>query len=286
MFVIIGAAVVLIGVLGGFIIEGGPVLLLFQPAEFLIIGGAALGSLLIGTPLKVLQGLAGRLPAVFAGGGPSKSIYLELLTVLYETFINAKKNGFIALDQDVSDPVKSPIFSKYAGLLKNRHALHFLCDSLKLLVDGSVTPAQLEEMMDAEIETHEEEGAKHPSLLARLGDSLPGLGIVAAVLGVVITMQAINGPPEEIGHKVAVALVGTFIGILLCYGFVQPLSVNLEAMSQEEGKLLQCIKAGVLAFANGSAPIVAVEFSRRVIFSYNRPSASELEGACKAVVPR
>jgi chemotaxis protein MotA len=286
MFVIIGAAVVLIGVLGGFIIEGGPVLLLFQPAEFLIIGGAALGSLLIGTPLKVLQGLAGRLPAIFAGGGPSKSMHLELLTVLYETFINAKKNGFIALDQDVSDPLKSPIFSKYTGLLKNRHALDFLCDSLKLLVDGSVTPVQLEEMMDAEIETHEEEGAKHPGLLARLGDSLPGLGIVAAVLGVVITMQAINGPPEEIGHKVAVALVGTFIGILLCYGFVQPLSVNLEAMSQEEGKVLQCIKAGVLAFANGSAPIVAVEFSRRVIFSYNRPSVSELEGACKAVVPR
>ena len=286
MFVIIGAGVVLAGVLGGFMIEGGPILLLFQPAEFFIIGGAALGSLLIATPVKVLQGLATRLPAVFAGGGPSREIYLELLTVLYETFINAKKNGFIALDQDVSDPLKSSIFSKYAGLLRNHHALSFLCDSLKLLVDGSVTPAQLEEMMDAEIETHEEEGAQHPGLLSRLGDALPGLGIVAAVLGVVITMQAINGPPEEIGHKVAVALVGTFVGILLCYGFVQPLAANLESMSQEEGKVLQCIKAGVLAFANGSAPIVAVEFSRRVIFSYNRPSASDLEGACKTVVPR
>jgi chemotaxis protein MotA len=286
MFVLIGAAVVLVGVLGGFIIEGGPVLLLFQPAEFFIIGGAAIGSVLIGTPLKVLKGLAGRLPRLVSGAGPSKVVYLEVLTALYETFMNAKKNGFIALDPDVSDPANSPIFSKYAGLVKNHHALAFLCDSLKLLVDGSVTPVQLEEMMDAEIETHHEEGARHPGLLSRVADSLPGLGIVAAVLGVVITMQAINGPPEEIGHKVAVALVGTFVGILLCYGFVQPLAVNLEAMGQEEGKLLQCIKAGVLAFANGSAPIVAVEFSRRIVFSYDRPSATELEEACKAVVPR
>lgn len=286
MFVIIGAVVVLLGVLGGFVIEGGPILLLFQPAEFLIIGGAAIGSILIGTPLKVLQGLVGRLPAILTGAGPSKRSYLELLTALYETFVNAKKNGFIALDQDVSDPTKSPIFSKYASLLRNHHALGFLCESIKLLVDGSVTPFQLEEMMDAEIETHHEEGARHPGLLSRVGDSLPGLGIVAAVLGVVITMQAIDGPPEEIGHKVAVALVGTFIGILLCYGFVQPLATNLEAMGQEEGKFLQCIKAGVLAFANGSAPIVAVEFSRRVIFSYDRPSAAELDEACKAVVPR
>jgi chemotaxis protein MotA len=286
MFVMIGAAVVLVGVVGGFVIEGGPVLLLVQPAELFIIGGAAVGSILISTPLKVIKGLVGRLPTLLTGAGPSKGTYLEVLTALYETFINAKKNGFIALDQDVSDPGKSPIFSKYTGLLKNHHALGFLCDSLKLLVDGSVTPVQLEEMMDAEIETHHEEGARHPGLLSRVSDSLPGLGIVAAVLGVVITMQAINGPPEEIGHKVAVALVGTFIGILLCYGFVGPLATNLEAMNQEEGKLLQSIKAGVLAFSNGCAPIVAVEFSRRVIFSYDRPSATELEEACKAVVPR
>ncbi len=267
-------------------IEGGPVMLLVQPAELLIIGGAAVGSILIATPLKVLKGLIARLPGVLSGAGPSKTTYVEVLTALYETFVNAKKNGFIALDQDVSDPMKSPIFSKYNAFVKNHHALSFLCDSLKLLVDGSVTPFQLEEMMDAEIETHHEEGERHPNLLSRVGDSLPGLGIVAAVLGVVITMQAINGPPEEIGHKVAVALVGTFVGILLCYGFVQPLAVNLEAMGQEEGKLLQCIKAGVLAFANGSAPIVAVEFSRRIIFSYDRPSATELEEACKAVTPR
>lgn len=286
MFAIIGAVVVLTGVLGGFAIEGGPILVLFQPAEFLIIGGAAIGSVLIATPLKVLKGLVNRLPGVLADRGPSRSAYLELLTLLYETFLNAKKNGYIALEQDVSNPVNSSIFSKYPGVLKNHAALEFMCDSIKLLVDGSVSPAQLEELMDAELETHHEEAARHPGMLARVGDSLPGLGIVAAVLGVVITMQAINGPPEEIGHKVAVALVGTFVGILLCYGFVQPLAMNLEAMGYDEAKFLQCIKAGVLAFANGSAPIVAVEFARRVIFSYDRPSNAEMEAACKGVVAR
>ena len=286
MFAIIGAVVVLTGVLGGFAIEGGPILVLFQPAEFLIIGGAAIGSVLIATPLKVLKGLLNRLPGVLADRGPSRSAYLELLTLLYEIFLNAKKNDYIALEQDVCNPVNSSIFSKYPGVLKNHAALEFMCDSIKLLVDGSVSPAQLEELMDAELETHHEEGARHPGMLARVGDSLPGLGIVAAVLGVVITMQAINGPPEEIGHKVAVALVGTFVGILLCYGFVQPLAMNLEAMGYDEAKFLQCIKAGVLAFANGSAPIVAVEFARRVIFSYDRPSTAEMEAACKGVVAR
>ena len=286
MFVIIGAVIVVAGVIGGFAIEGGPVPLLIQPVELLIIGGAAVGAILISTPLNILKGLIARIPTILGGPGISRASYIELLSALYETFLNAKKNGFIALDQDVSDPHNSPIFSKYATLIKNHHALTFLCDSLKLLVDGSVTPTQLEEMMDAELETHHEEGARHPGLLSRVSDSLPGLGIVAAVLGVVITMQAINGPPEEIGHKVAVALVGTFIGILLCYGFVGPLASNLEAVGQEEAKVLHCIKAGVLAFANGSAPIVAVEFSRRVIFSYDRPSSAELEEACKAVTPR
>jgi len=286
VFTIIGAAVVLVGVIGGFVIEGGPIRLLIQPAELLIIGGATVGSLLISTPLKVLKGLLARLPKVLKGAGPGKSGYLELLTLLYEIFLNAKKNGYIALEQDVTEPEKSPIFSKYTGFLGDQHARDFTCDSIKLLVDGSVSPAQLETMMDAELETHHEEGARHPTILTRVGDSLPGLGIVAAVLGVVITMQAINGPPEEIGHKVAVALVGTFIGILLCYGFVSPLATNLEVMGHEEAKFLECIKAGILAFANGSAPIVAVEFARRVIFSYDRPTNVEMEAACKGIAAR
>jgi chemotaxis protein MotA len=286
VFTIIGATIVLLGVVGGFVLEGGPIRLLIQPAELMIIGGAALGSILISTPLKILKSLVGRLPKILKGTGPGKAGYLELLTLLYEIFLNAKKNGYIALEQDVTEPEKSPIFSKYPGFLHDHHALTFTCDSIKLLVDGSVSPAQLETMMDAELETHHEEGSRHPTILTRVGDSLPGLGIVAAVLGVVITMQAINGPPEEIGHKVAVALVGTFIGILLCYGFVSPLANNLEAMGDDEAKFLQCIKSGILAFANGSAPIVAVEFARRVIFSYDRPTNLEMETACKGIVAR
>jgi chemotaxis protein MotA len=286
MFAIIGTVVVLVGVLGGFVIEGGPVLLLLQPAEVLIIGGAAAGSILIATPVKVLKGLVKKLPRAFSGAGSSQTTYLEALTLLYELFVNARKNGYIALEPDLVDPANSNIFAKYPGFLKNHVALDFLRDSVKLLVDGSVTPAQLEEMMDAELETHHEEATRHPGILAKVGDSLPGLGIVAAVLGVVITMQAINGPPEEIGHKVAVALVGTFMGILLCYGFVSPLAMNLEAMAHDEAKFLQCIKAGVLGFASGSAPIVAVEFARRVIFSYDRPTNAEMETACKGLMAR
>ncbi len=196
------------------------------------------------------------------------------------------KAGQIIREQDVTEPEKSPIFSNYPGFLRDHHALTFMCDSIKLLVDGAVSPVQLETMMDAELETHHEEGSRHPTILTRVGDSLPGLGIVAAVLGVVITMQAINGPPEEISHKVAVALVGTFIGILLCYGFVSPLASNLEALGHDEAKFLECIKAGILAFANGSAPIVAVEFARRVIFSYDRPTNAEMEAACKGIAAR
>ena len=286
MFVLIGAAVVFVGVIGGFVLEGGPFLILIQPMEFMIIGGAAIGSVLISTPLNVLKGLIAKFPRILSGDGYSSARYLELLSLLYEIFLNAKKNGFISLDQDVSDPKSSAIFSKYAGILANHHALAFICDSVKLLVDGSVTPAQLEEMMDAELETHHEEEKRFPGILSRTGDALPGLGIVAAVLGVVITMQAINGPPEEIGHKVAVALIGTFIGILLCYGFVGPMACNLEAIGEEDAKFLGCIKASVLAFANGSAPIVAVEFGRRVIFSYNRPSNPDMEAACKGVAAR
>ena len=286
MFVIIGGVVVLVGVVGGFAIEGGPIPILIQPVEFLIIGGAAVGSLLIGTPMKLLTILGKKVPKVFGAGGPSKAAYVELLSLQYETFLNAKKNGYIALEADITDPAKSPILSKYASFMGNHHAVEFFCDSIKLLVDGSVGPLQLEEIMDAELEVHHEEEGRHPAIIARVSDSLPGLGIVAAVLGVVITMGAINGPPEEIGHKVAVALIGTFVGILLCYGFVGPLASHLEAIGHDEAKYLHCIKAGVLAFAKGAAPIVAVEFARRVIFSYDRPGNAEMEAACKGVVAR
>ena len=187
----------------------------------------------------------------------------------------------MALDPDVASPHTSPLFSPYPRVLRNHHLLTFLCDALKLLVDGAVTTAQLEALLDAELESLHAEEARGPALLTRVADSLPGLGIVAAVLGIVITMQAINGPPEEIGRKVAVALVGTFIGILLCYGFVGPLANNLHALAEDDAQRLQGIKTSLVAFASGCAPIVAIEFARRAIFRYDRPTSAALEAACK-----
>lgn len=280
MLALIGVVVVFGAVVGGFAIEGGPIPVLIQPVEFLIIGGASIGGLLIAVPLKVLKILMSRVMGTL-GSGLGKDAYLEVLRVLYDLFTKAKREGFTAIDSDLASPEKSQIFSKYQGFLKNHHAMAFLCDSLRLMVDGAVDAEELDTIMDIELETHHEEGGQSPSILAKVGDSLPGLGIVAAVLGIVITMQAIDGPPEEIGHKVAVALVGTFLGILMSYGVVQPLSQSLEHQAQCEGKYLACIKTCLVAFARGAPPIIAVEFGRRVIFSYDRPSNLEMESACK-----
>lgn len=245
----------------------------------MIIGGAALGSVLIATPLKVLKGLVKALPRVFTGAGPSRVTYLELLALLYDLFAKARKEGMLALDGDVQDPAESKIFAKYPRILKSHAALEFLCDSVRLVSDGAVRPAQLEELLDAAIETHHEEASRNPTVLARVGDSLPGLGIVAAVLGIVITMQHIDGPPEEIGHKVAVALVGTFLGILLCYGFVGPVASHLESLAQDDDRVLRTIKAGLVAFTGGASPTSAVELARRVIMSCDRPSSEDMIAA-------
>lgn len=280
MLPIIGVVVVFGAVVGGFAMEGGPIPVLVQPVELLIIGGASIGGLLIAVPLKVLKILVSRVIGAL-GSGLGKEAYLEVLQVMHDLFVKAKRDGFTAIDSDLSAPEKSPIFSKYKGFMKNHHAMTFLCDSLRLVVDGAVGPDELDALMETELETHHEEGGQSPSILSKVGDSLPGLGIVAAVLGIVITMQAIDGPPEEIGHKVAVALVGTFLGILMSYGVVQPLAQNLEQLAQSEGKYLACIRSCLVAFARGAPPIVAVEFGRRVIFSYDRPSNREMEAACK-----
>lgn len=280
MLAIIGVVVVLGAVVGGFTMEGGPPLVLIQPVELLIIGGAVIGGLLIAVPLKVLKILISQIIGIL-GSGLGKQAYLEVLQVMHDLFTKAKREGFTAIDSDLVTPEKSPIFSKHKGFTKNHHAMTFLCDSLRLVVDGAANSDELDAIMETELETHHEEGGQTSSILNKVGDSLPGLGIVAAVLGIVITMQAIDGPPAEIGHKVATALVGTFIGILLSYGVIQPMAQNLEHQAQCEGKYLACIKACLIAFSRGAPPIVAVEFGRRVIFSYDRPSNQEMESACK-----
>jgi chemotaxis protein MotA len=286
MLGIVGLVVVILSVLGGFVLEGGPLAILVQPVEWLIIGGAALGTLLISTPLPHLKALAGALLNTLKGSGVGRPAYVELLTLQYELFVNARKHGFIALERDITEPETSTILSKYPGFLGRHHSLVFLTDSLRLLVDGAVSPTDLDALLDREIETHHEEASKPSKALAKVGDTLPGLGIVAAVLGIIIAMGAIDGPAEIMGHKVAVALIGTFMGVVLAYGFVNPLAASLEMATEGDQNYLACIKAGVVAFAKGSPPSVAIEFARRVIFSQSRPSLTEVEAATQAVTPR
>ena len=281
MFVIIGIVLVLVAVLGGFALEGGPFLVLIQYSEFLIIVGASVGALLISTPGKLLGKIVKKLVGVFKGAKVSQTLYLDLLKLMHELFQVAQKEGVIGLEQHVENPDKSKIFSKYPALLADRHLLHFLTDTMRLVVVGGAEPFDLESLMDADIETHHQEGSKPGMIMQKIGDSMPGLGIVAAVLGIVITMQAINGPPQEIGHKVAAALVGTFLGILLSYGFVQPLATNLDISAEEEARMFETVKAGVVAFAKGMQPLIAVEFARRTIFQDYRPSFKEMEATLK-----
>ncbi len=283
MFVIIGLGVVLVSVLGGFLLEGGNFLVLMQWAEFVIIGGAAAGALLISTPKTTLVKMVRYVMGSFKSQGVSREKFQELLQLLYEIFQTARIKGLLTLEQHVEKPEESEIFSRYPVIMQNHHALEYLVDSLKLMVVGGVPALELEILLDTDLETQEEEGKRPSHALARIGDSLPGLGIVAAVLGIVLTMQAIGGPASEVGHKVGAALVGTFLGVLLCYGFVQPLSAQIEYQAAVEEIFLRSIKAGVVAYAKGMPPIVAVEFARRVIVNDYRPSFSEVEDACRAI---
>ena len=286
MFVIIGAVVVLVGVVGGFLIEGGPAGVLIQPIEFMIILGAAIGSLMVMSPLAVLKNIIGSALSVLKGDPYTKERYVDLLKTLFELFTVAKRDGLIALEPHVMDPEKSAVFSKNEFLLHQHHALFFLCDTMKLLLGGGVPPYDVEALLDADIESHHAEGASSPALIQKIGDALPGLGIVAAVLGIIITMQAISGPPEEVGEHVAVALVGTFVGILLSYGFVQPIATHIELLQASEARYYECMKAGIVAYAKGNAPIIVVEFARRVIYHSVRPSFAEVEAAVRSAKPQ
>jgi chemotaxis protein MotA len=283
VFVIIGLSVVVLAVGGGFIMAGGNLLLLMQWAEFIIIGGTALGALLISTPKNVLVKISRHLLGSLKSSNLSPESFTDLLRMLYEVFQTARVKGLLTLEEHVEKPEESELLTKYPVIMKHPHALEFLTDSLKLLVVGGVPPLELEMLLEADLEVQEEEGKKPAHTLARIADSLPGLGIVAAVLGIVITMQAIGGPASEVGKKVAAALVGTFLGVLLCYGFVQPLSTQIEHQAEAQDLFLKSIKAGVVAYAKGMPPIVAVEFARRVIVNDFRPSFAEVEESCRAI---
>lgn len=281
MFSIIGIVVVIGAVVGGYLMEHGQLMVLVQPAELVIIGGAALGTLLIANPLPVIMKVITGVLGVLKGSPYTKAHYLETLQMLNELFTHARKNGMVKLEEDVENPDTSQIFSKYPKFVGNHHAVHFVCDTLRMAISGGVQPFDLDQMMEMDMEIHHHEATVPVGALTTVADALPGLGIVAAVLGVVITMGALGGPPEEIGHKVAAALVGTFLGILLCYGFLGPLAGNLTKMNDSESDYLRCLRQGVIAFVKGCAPALAIEFARRSIPGEVRPSFKETEAACK-----
>ena len=281
MFAVIGYVIVFGAILGGFAMEGGAIAILIQPVEFMIIGGAAIGALVVGTPVKILMAMLNGIKNAILGNGHSKADYMELFALMFELFSVMRKSGEMALEKDVDDPANSEIFKKYPKFMSNHAAKNMLLDSLRLVISGSANAEELSHLMDEEIETHEEEGRQPTAVLTKTADALPGLGIVAAVMGIIIAMGVMDQGPEILGHKIAVALVGTFVGILACYGILQPLCQKMELLLAEEEKYLICIKTGMLAYLHGAAPIIAVEYARRVVFSTERPSANELEDACR-----
>ncbi|HZP64545.1 MAG TPA: flagellar motor stator protein MotA [Terriglobales bacterium] len=281
MFAIIGIVVVFGAVVSGYLMEHGNLRVLMQPAELIIIAGAAIGTVLVANPLHILKQIAAGLAGVFKGSKISKQTYLEALKMMYTLLGKARTEGLMSLEADVEEPAKSPIFSKYPNFLKNHHALHFLCDTLRMAVTGT-DAFQLDQLMELDMEVHHHDATQPVTALSTMADSLPGLGIVAAVLGVVITMGALGGPPEEIGKKVAAALVGTFLGILLCYGLIGPIASNMSKTAEEEHAYLGVLRVLLIAFLKGTAPIMAVEVGRRAIPGHLRPSFQEVEKNCRS----
>jgi len=281
MFAIIGALVVMAAVIGGYLMEHGNLKVLMQPAELVIIGGAAFGTLFIANPLPVVMAIFKGIVAPLKPSRFNQKSYLELLRMLNEVFTFARKNGTGQLETHIEDPGKSAIFSKYAIISQDHHALHFVCDSLRMSVAGGMAAYDLDSMMELDIEIHHHELGIPVGALSSVADALPGLGIVAAVLGVVITMGSLGGPPEEIGHKVGAALVGTFLGILLCYGLVGPLAAHMAKLNDNESQFYQVLRVGVMSFIRGTPPIMCAEFARRAIPHVCRPTFQEMEAACK-----
>lgn len=256
---------------------GGHVAALWQPNELIIIGGAALGAFIASNGTKQLKATLKAMPTVLKGSKYTKALYMELMAMLSEVLMKVRKEGLMSIEGDVEEPEQSPIFSKYPSIMADHHVMEFITDYLRLLVSGNMDPLQIEDLMNNEIETHHQEGHIPVHSIAKVADGLPAFGIVAAVMGVVHTMESVHLPPAELGMLVAAALVGTFLGILLSYGFVGPISSALEQRLNESSKMLECVKVILLASMNGYAPQLAVEFGRKVLYSTERPTFLELE---------
>jgi chemotaxis protein MotA len=281
MFIIIGVVVVLGTVIGGYIMEHGNLSVLFQPAELIIIFGAALGALIIASPPKILKMILGNIKLIFATSGASRQSYIDILMVLSQLFIKARKDGILALEREVEKPKESQIFTKYPSVLSDHHLLSFICDNLKVIISTSPPAHELENLLEIDMEVNKHEEMIPSTSIAKLADSLPGLGIVAAVLGIVVTMGKINEPPEVLGHSIGAALVGTFLGILFCYGFIGPMATNLEFKVKDKEISYLIIKTALIAFVEGAAPQIALEYGRRAIPSGERPTFDELDKLMK-----
>jgi chemotaxis protein MotA len=277
LLVLIGYVIVIASVFGGFALAGGHLAALFQPVELLMIGGAALGAFFVGNNGKAIKATLKSLPTLLKGSKYTKALYLELMSLMSELLTKVRKEGLMSVEGDIDAPKDSPIFAKYPAILSDHHVIEFITDYMRLMVSGNMDAFQIENLMDNEIDTHHQEGEVPVHSIAKMGDAMPAFGIVAAVMGVVHTMGSVGLPPAELGILIAHALVGTFLGILLSYGFVSPLAALLEQKLNESTKMLVCIKVTLLASLNGYAPPLAIEFGRKVLYSTERPSFVELE---------
>jgi chemotaxis protein MotA len=281
MISLIGIVVVLGAIAGGYLMEHGKFLVLMQPAELLIILGSAIGTVIVANPIATLMRLVKGMLAILSGSPFTKAFYLDSLKMIYELYSVARKGGTARLEEEVDNPGKSQVFSKYPNFMKSHHAVHFLCDTLRMAASGGVDPLEIDQMMEVDLDVHHREAAEPISALSTMADSLPGLGIVAAVLGIVITMGALGGPKEQIGEHVAAALVGTFLGILLCYGVFGPLAAAMGKQNDAEANYMGFLRMAVIGFIKGLSPMMAVELARRSIPSTARPSFQEVEAACR-----
>ena len=277
MLVIVGYVVVLGCVFGGYALAGGHLGGLWQPIELLMIGGGAFGAFFVGNTMKAVKATLKSLPDIFKGAKYSKDHYMELMALMYELLGKVRKEGLMSIEGDIEKPEDSPIFSKYPKVLHDHHVIEFITDYLRIMVSGNLNAMEIENLMDIEIETHHHEALVGSHCIAKLGDGMPAFGIVAAVMGVVHTMESVGMPPAELGILIAHALVGTFLGILLAYGFVGPLASTLEQKAEEGTKMFQTIRVTLLANLNGYAPAMSVEFGRKVLNSTERPTFSEME---------
>ena len=281
MLLVVGYVIVFASVFGGFALSGGHLAAMMQPLEFLIIGGAAFGAFVVSNPLKVVKSKMATLPSLLKGSRYPKSVYMELMALLYELLGKMRKEGMMSIERDVEDPQASALFAQYPTILHDHHLMEFITDYLRLMVSGNMNALEIESLMDQEIDTHHEEAEMPAQRVQKVADGLPAFGIVAAVMGVVHTMESVGLPPAELGILIAHALVGTFLGILLAYGVVGPLASLLEQKAAESRKILECVKVTLLATLSGYAPAIAVEFGRKVLYASDRPGFAELEAHVK-----